>query len=181
FGIAAAVELGAAPLQNRARLPVARRNIGEQLASLACLQIDVLSRLALQQKIAPPACERVRPGFDGEHVAGGDVGHETRRPAIVLVQAHRPAVPALVALAPPYERGRDDVVAVTKYVRPDVDGLPGDALHRIAALLERRVDLFDDKPRAQEVARGSRSRGDRRESGLGGHDLIWIAGWATQH
>src|SRR5262249_36361949 len=167
------VEFGARRLEDRACALVARHDVGKQLATLLGLQIEFLPGFALEQEITPPGREAIGPRFDGENVAARRVGDETRGPAIVVVKAHRRAMPTSVAFPPPDERGRDDLVAVQENVGPHVHRLALDPLYGVATLLDARVDVLDQEARARGVLRRSRYTGDRREGGLDGHGLIW--------
>ena len=53
------------------------------------------------------------------------------------------ALPVAVALAAPHQRCGDDIVAVAIDIRPDVDPFAHDALHRKAAAIDDRINVFN--------------------------------------
>ena len=150
--IAGSVEPAARRLDDRARALVPRRDVGEQFAALLGFQIELLPGFALEQEVAPPGGERIGPGFDRVNIADRLIGSETCGPAIVVVEAHGPSMPAFLAIAAPDERRRDDVMAIAKNIGPHLDRLTLNALHRITALLDARVDVLDQEPGTRELA-----------------------------
>ena len=144
-----------APLDRRlARSRVARHQLAEQLTALARLKRDILAGVVLEQEFLAPCRELVGPGFDGEQVAAGLRRREPAVPAVVAVEPHRLAPPLGRRSAPPQQRGRDDVVAFAKNIGPYFDGFAGDALDRIAAAVDARIDVLDAKARPGRIGRG---------------------------
>ena len=62
-----------------------------------------------------------------------------------------------MSVAAPYQRGSDHLVTVAKNVRPYVDALAANPLHRVAALFQARIDVLDQEPRLGEIACRSRN------------------------
>ena len=56
---------------------------------------------------------------------------------------HRLAAPFAVAFAAPDQRRVHDIMPVAIDIRPNLDALSDDALHRKAAAVDQRIDIFD--------------------------------------
>ena len=95
--IAGSVEPAARRLDDRARALVPRRDVGEQFPALLGFQIEFLPGFALEQEVASPGGERIGPGFDRVNIADRLIGSETCGPAIVVVEAHGPSMPAFLS------------------------------------------------------------------------------------
>src|SRR5205807_2740767 len=106
---------------------------GKQFPAFLGFQLELLAGFALEQEVAPPAGEGIGPGLDRVDIAGRRGRDETRRPAIISVEAHGRSLPALLAVAAPDERRRDHVVTIAKNIGPHFDRLTANALHRVAA------------------------------------------------
>jgi len=75
---------------------------------------------------------------------------------------HRDVAPLAVALQPPDQGRRRDIMAVAQHVGPYLDGLADDALDRKPAAIDTGVDVLDAKSAAEMV-------GDMSRAGLGSH------------
>src|SRR5262249_23038191 len=120
------------------------RGGGDDLAAFGQLQLDLLSRLELLRDVAPPGGEDIRPGFDRVDVARVSSEPEATGPAVIVAVHHRGPVPLRLVDRAMEERGADDVVAVAEDIGPDFEQIADDALDRIAAAVDLRVDGFDD-------------------------------------
>jgi hypothetical protein len=150
LGIAALVE-GAACLRNGLLRLFSRPDGFEQGTALLRLQPDILAGIALECEIAAPGRESVGPGLDRVAEAAGLRRHEAADPAVVLDKTHRHALPFQLAIAPPQQRGGDDFVAVAEDVRPDFNGLAGDALYGKAATVNAGIHVVDEVPTTRKV------------------------------
>ena len=101
-----------------------------------------------------PGGELVGPGFDRKQVAAGLRRRETAAPAVVAVEAHRLAPPVGLGFLPPQQLGGQLVVAFAQQIGPDFNGFAGNALDRIAAAVDARIDVLDQKSRPGRIARG---------------------------
>ena len=152
------IELALRAVDDLPGLRVIELQFVEQLAALARLERDVEAGVELELDAAEPACVVVGPGLDAEQVAAGLGRREGAMPAVVVVQRHRLAAPFVVAFLAPEQRRGEPVVAFAQQVGPHVDPLAGDAFHRIAAAVDAREDILDEKTRPGGIVR-RRTRG----------------------
>ena len=117
--------------------------LGQQRRAFERIEGDVGAGLLLQLETVSPGREFVGPGLDGIVIAARLVRHEASAPAVVAVLRHRRAAPFAVVLAPPDQRGGDDIMAVAVDVGPHFDAFAGDPLDGIAAAVDQRIDVLD--------------------------------------
>ncbi len=63
-------------------------------------------------------------------------------------------MPVVRVLRSPQQRRGDDVVAIAKYIGPDLDGFAGNAFNRIAAAVDAGINIFDAETRARRISWG---------------------------
>ncbi len=131
--------------------------LGEHARALDRIERKVSTCLLLEFEAVPPGGELVGPGLDRIDIASRLVRHERSAPAVVAVMGHRLAAPFPVALAPPQQRRRHNVMPVTIDIRPDFDGLSDDPLHRKAAAIDQRINILNMKSAAGRGALDSLS------------------------
>ena len=117
--------------------------LGQHARAFDRIEGEVGAGLLLQFEAVPPGGEFVGPGLDRIDIAAGGVGHERAAPAVVAVMGHRRAPPFAVLLATPDQRRGDHIMAVAIDIRPHLDALADDALHREAAAVDQRENVFD--------------------------------------
>ena len=136
-------EILALPQDHGGRGLSAGLRLGQHARAFDGVEGEIGTGLLLQFEAVPPGGEFIGPGLDGIDIAAGSIGHERTAPAIVAVKGHRRAAPFAVVLTTPHQRGGDDVVAVAIDIRPHLDALADDTLHREAAAIDLRKDVFD--------------------------------------
>jgi hypothetical protein len=140
----------------RARLPGRRAQQHDPLGQLAG-QI-MLAGGHLAPELVPPRPEQVRPGLDRVQPAPGARDREVRRPADPSELGVDPAQLDLLPLRFPGTaipgHGANQLVAVTKDVRFDVDPIADAALDGVSAAVDGRGGVLDDDPPGGLAGRG---------------------------
>ena len=98
--------------------------------------------------------EVVAPRLDGEVVAAETVERQVGRPAVVAEGRHGTLAPGGLVGSPPFQRDRDEVVALAEHVGLDPHDLADDPLHGVAAPVDRRRHRLD-----REAGRRDRGSG----------------------
>ena len=142
-GVAGLQKILALPQDHGGRGLSAGLRLGQHARAFDGVEGEIGAGLLLQFEAVPPGGEFIGPGLDGIDIAAGLIGHERTAPAVVAVMGHRRAAPFAVVLATPDQRGGDDVMAVAIDIRPHVDALADDALHREATAVDQRKNVFD--------------------------------------
>ena len=142
----------------RLRLLRPRHRRLEQDASLLELDRYWHRGLDLAVQPMPPAAPRVAPGLDRVAVPSVAAQLDVPRPAVVVDRAHRRLLPGLLVVGTQQEGGIEQVMAVGEDVRGDDQLIAHDPLHRMAAIVQLRLDALDDHAAA---------RADRLRPGLG--------------
>jgi hypothetical protein len=126
--------------------------VRQQTAAFFELERDVEAGLLLGEHVAAPGSEDISPSLDGVDVASRPRRHEAAAPAIVAVEMHRDAMPAVSVLGPPQQLGGEYRMPVPEDVCPHLERFSGDALHRKTSRVDRGIDVFDVDALSGEIA-----------------------------
>jgi hypothetical protein len=61
-------------------------------------------------------------------------------------------VPVPIAVAPPQERRRQDIMPFAKNIGPDVDAFASYSFNWMTTAIDGREDIFDEKTRASRIS-----------------------------
>src|SRR5664279_1647148 len=147
-GVTGLQKILALPQDHRSHHVAPGLRLGEHASALDRLEGQIGAGLLLQLESVPPGCEFIGPGLDGIDIASGLVRDERSAPAVIAVMGHRLAAPFAVLFAAPDQRSVHNIMSVAVYISPDLDALAGDALHRKAAAVDQRINVFNMKSAA---------------------------------
>jgi len=140
----------------------------QQACSLQSVSNDVDAGLTFLLEGSSPVRKFIAPGLDRKDIASRLVHLERASPSIVAIKLHGYPMPIVVLLTVPQQGGLDRLRSVPINIRPYLNPFPGQAFDRVAAAIDQRIDILNQKSAACRGAFKSLNRfvhGDAIEIG----------------